>query len=647
MNVVCDRLAARALPQPGETLHAFMLRLVEANAHPGSAWIRRLAGLPRTFASRPCDLTGLVAALGGAVSASELAALASWPGPDGRVGVEGALVSPSMIDLTRARVCPSCLAEGNRPLPAWDCRLVVACTRHRLRLVDRCPGCDEPLSWDRRSANRCRCRADLAKAPATLAAADALPLLVALENLLGGPRSEEWQQGFPPVATFDAATRLSWFVGTAFDAGEDWRSRFIARPDAATTEAVLGRAAATLLDWPAGIGPWLDGIQSRHGEEGLQRTMLRMRAALGDAMFIGFVDEVRRKLSRWPGRPAKGWAAVRGEELAPTWLDATTAATRLGTTAAKVATMLEAGQLVGRFRRVGGRREFRICAGSVARTGDRLAAALAPDAAAARLGISRHALEDLRHAGLLALVRPPCGNGPGCAYSPDDLDGLVARIAAVAKPLCSTCVTPLSQINRSKHRKLSEVIQGSLQGAYRVHRLPGFERSSSLAGFGVALDAVWGTRLHEDGSRSLDVRRTAKALGVATRMVPVLVRAGCLRVCRGGRRGRLIRNCVDVRSVRDFPRDYVMASALARRHATSTRSVGRLLGEAGVAPVVRSDAKRGISAVWRTIDVAGVRVGGGSCGDEGISGSGGRRKTVLGCPASNPASPRVSRRSTG
>ena len=38
-----------------------MLRLVEANAHPGSAWIRRLAGLPHTFATRPCDLAGLEA----------------------------------------------------------------------------------------------------------------------------------------------------------------------------------------------------------------------------------------------------------------------------------------------------------------------------------------------------------------------------------------------------------------------------------------------------------------------------------------------------------------------------------------------------------------------------------------------------------
>ncbi len=88
MKTVRDRLVARAVPAPGQTLHAFVLRLAEANAHPGSAWIRRIAGLPRTFASRPCDLTGLEAALGGAVPAAELATLASWPGLDGRIGVE-------------------------------------------------------------------------------------------------------------------------------------------------------------------------------------------------------------------------------------------------------------------------------------------------------------------------------------------------------------------------------------------------------------------------------------------------------------------------------------------------------------------------------------------------------------------------------
>lgn len=647
MKTVRDRLVARAVPAPGQTLHAFVLRLAEANAHPGSAWIRRIAGLPPTFASRPCDLTGLEAALGGAVPAAELAALASWPGLDGRIGVEGARVSPSLVDLARARICPTCLAEGHRPRPAWDCRLLVACTRHGLRLVDRCPDCARSLSWDRPSAGRCRCRADLATAPVVPAAAGALPLLVALEGLLGGDGLSEGPQGLPPVPTFDAAARLAWFAGTASDAGGDWRSRFISRPDAAETEAVLERAAAALLEWPAGVAPWLDGIQARHGEEGLRRTMLRMRAALDDVVFRGFVDEVRRQLSKWPGRPAKGWAAVRGEELAPTWLDATATATRLGTTAAKVATMLEAGHLVGRSRRVGGRREFRICAGSVARTGDRLAVTLAPDAAAARLGISRHALEDLRRAGLLAIVRPPCGNGISCAYSPDEVDGLVARIEAVATPRCPSGVISLSRVNLSKHRKLSEIIRGILQGACPVYRLPGLDCRSSLACFGVALDTVWGTRFHEDGSRSLDVRRAAEALGVATRMVPVLVRAGCLLAACDESNGRLSRNGVDERSVQSFRRDYVMAGALARRHATNTRTVGRLLREAGIAPVVRSNVTLGISAVWRTTDVAGFRIRDGSRRNTGAPASGERRKTDRGYPVSGPASWRVHCRRTG
>ncbi|MBL7590286.1 TniQ family protein, partial [Escherichia coli] len=56
---------------------------------------------------------------------------------------------------SRARICPTCLAEGHRPRPAWDCRLLVACTRHGLRLVDRCPDCARSLSWDRPSAGRC------------------------------------------------------------------------------------------------------------------------------------------------------------------------------------------------------------------------------------------------------------------------------------------------------------------------------------------------------------------------------------------------------------------------------------------------------------------------------------------------------------
>ena len=61
-------------------------------------------------------------------------------------------------------------------------------------------------------------------------------------------------------------------------------------------------------------------------------------------------------------------------------------------------------------------------------------------------------LRFLRHAGLLAFVRPSCGNGIGSAYSPEDTDGLVARIAAFATPGGPLGVTSLCRVNRSKQK---------------------------------------------------------------------------------------------------------------------------------------------------------------------------------------------------
>lgn len=595
------RLVVRSRPGEGETLHGFLLRLSELNGYAGTRTIRELTGLPPTFAAVPCGLERLDAVLGGPAGADALAGSACWPGRDGLIGVGRARLSPALIDLARARVCPACLAEGLRERPAWDVRLVTACSRHGVRLVDACTACDRPLRWGRARLTDCDCGSSITS-HATIRAGDGARLMSAtLEGEVGGA---DLPPGLRLPALGDALGRLAWFVGTAADAGSDWRTRYIAKPDVTETESIMETAAAVLVDWPSGVGVWLDRIRHVHGPLGLTRTVARIRQSLEGVQYAEFLSAVSRHVEAFPEAPRKGWTRSIGVGAGQTWIDATRAAGRLGTTAGRVADMIEAGELTGSSSAAGGRRRLLISSDSVTRLADRFASAIPAREAAARLGVSRHALEDLRGAGLLPYVRPPRLGGIARAYLPDDLDALADRVACMATAAGPSEPTSLFRMSLARSRRLSEVLRGILTGTFPVHAIAGVDDRPPFERLGVDPAKVRGIRLDADDVPTLDVARTARALRVSTRMVPVLVRAGCLSATGGSRLGR---NSVDSRSVRDFPDRFVMARTLAARHTTSTKVVVRLLAAAGVSPVVPSNASDGISAVWLRTDIEAAR----------------------------------------
>ena len=55
------RLVVRFAHRPTESVRIYVLRLTEANGYSDPSAVRRVAGLPATYAAQPCDLSGLVA----------------------------------------------------------------------------------------------------------------------------------------------------------------------------------------------------------------------------------------------------------------------------------------------------------------------------------------------------------------------------------------------------------------------------------------------------------------------------------------------------------------------------------------------------------------------------------------------------------
>lgn len=95
----------------------------------------------------------------------------------------------------RDAVCPLCLAEDMYLRIDWEHAYATACTRHRVRLVDRCTGCNSPLDLTRGHIAQCGCGHDLVSLPRE----QATDAELWLSALLSGPGNTDAECIAPDV----------------------------------------------------------------------------------------------------------------------------------------------------------------------------------------------------------------------------------------------------------------------------------------------------------------------------------------------------------------------------------------------------------------------------------------------------------------
>lgn len=74
-----------------------------------------------------------------------------------RIRLGSSLLAPGRVHQEGRQVCPQCMAEGPAAPCIWDLKGYTVCSRHGVRLVQRCDGCDHRLTWHSTPRERCRC----------------------------------------------------------------------------------------------------------------------------------------------------------------------------------------------------------------------------------------------------------------------------------------------------------------------------------------------------------------------------------------------------------------------------------------------------------------------------------------------------------
>lgn len=72
-----------------------------------------------------------------------------------RVSIRGTDVPRGFLDTSCARLCQMCLRQAQIIPAEWDFALWKACPCHGVRLLSRCPQCDQVITWKRSNLDRC------------------------------------------------------------------------------------------------------------------------------------------------------------------------------------------------------------------------------------------------------------------------------------------------------------------------------------------------------------------------------------------------------------------------------------------------------------------------------------------------------------
>ena len=163
-----EQLLRTPAPQPDESLMGYILRLAESNYYEAPKWILDLAGLKmdnlRNGWRKLCDdrvdftlfkqITRLSEEEVNEMK-HEIISDSDYEQCDAQWDVP-----INSLRFNRPMVCSDCLRENPYCRKFWDLPVVRVCPQHHSLLLNMCPDCREPITWNRKSVSRCRCGCD-------------------------------------------------------------------------------------------------------------------------------------------------------------------------------------------------------------------------------------------------------------------------------------------------------------------------------------------------------------------------------------------------------------------------------------------------------------------------------------------------------
>jgi len=233
-----------------EGLLGYVLRLSEANGYDTPWHILKMAGLTQEqMTSASLSIDKLSRLIGRPAQELEQLPWQRYPSGD-PVPKKGRAELLANLLLKQPKICPHCVAENGNIDPAWDLRVMLACPKHGIALVNRCPVCQRKLSWFRPGLLRCRCGHDIVTTENQPISQHTLDLLQVIYDTAHGLPTNPRPPSRIPASDLrrmgiDDLLKLLVKVGNAL-IGNEPQGKY-----KAWSQDRLERTAAFFQDWPS------------------------------------------------------------------------------------------------------------------------------------------------------------------------------------------------------------------------------------------------------------------------------------------------------------------------------------------------------------------------------------------------------------
>jgi len=262
-----QELAVKTPLLANESCESYLIRLAMKNGYPTKNWLESIDRSLRStkLRSNP-EITSILHKLTGRPEEEFATHQKSF--------IRQRLSSDLLVN--SARLCPKCIAENMCFDYMWQVAYASACPYHGVLLVDECPRCNMPLTWNISNISKCNCSADFRIYPVVQAESIVLYYnqlmwlvdgrAVSLDNILGASNKHLNALDLNGLCkTF----RLLHRAALKIDSG---KVKIMRVNDALE---VFRTIYPLLEDWPKGFKTHLDSYKREDGTfngEGLQQS---------------------------------------------------------------------------------------------------------------------------------------------------------------------------------------------------------------------------------------------------------------------------------------------------------------------------------------------------------------------------------------
>lgn len=351
-----EALLIRMPPFRNESARGYVLRISEQNGLASPRWLLPMLSNKGVTSTGYGALTLILRRQADSLSdlRGPIANLAQLNAPDkGHLPIR-------YWNTRKPKFCPNCLGESAHWKASWDLVFTVACEKHGLLLLDQCPKCQKPLSWDRPHLTKCTCGFDLPQAAAETASEAATQLTREIELRLAAevpdcPGTIEILHALG----LESLLRLVWFLGAYSRNAQRKPQKIVGLETMEVARDMVGQAMSVLSNWPAGFNRLLDDIASRHPGASSSNKLSASFGSFYRAIYKTFdapeFDFLRAGFEGYVREHWSGQLAGRNRRLSDTlrsqheWVSIAEAVRLLKMRKEMVKAFIEEGVLVGRF----------------------------------------------------------------------------------------------------------------------------------------------------------------------------------------------------------------------------------------------------------------------------------------------------------